>query len=304
MNILSLFDGISCGRIALERAGIPVTKYYASEIDKYAMQVSQKNWPDIVQLGDVTKWREWDLPQIDLMMGGFPCTSLSAAARQKESGLEKGESTLFWYLAEVFNHYKPKYFLFENVASMKSTDRDRISEIIGVQPVKICSSVLSGQNRKRLYWHNIPNFEQIVDKGIKLEHILDQVSDKKYLSIPQDKLQFNPENICCLSYGRSEEGKKARTEFRRATGLDGGPRDLKYRAWVEVANGKTITLTTGNNVLIHDKVGIRKITVLEAERLQNLPDGYCDNIPKNQAFKCIGNGWTIDVIAYILKGLI
>ena len=172
-NVLSLFDGISCGRLALERAGIEVNKYYASEIDKYAIKITQSNYPDTIQLGDV---REIDFTQfigeIDLVIGGSPCQDLSIAKADRK-GLDGSRSGLFFKFVEAIETIKPKYFLLENVASMRKEDRDKITEILGVEPIMINSALLSAQQRKRYYWTNIPNVQQPEDKGILLQDILE-----------------------------------------------------------------------------------------------------------------------------------
>jgi DNA (cytosine-5)-methyltransferase 3A len=181
-KVLSLFDGCAGARQALDNLGIDCD-YYASEIDKYAIQIALKNYPEIIQLGDITKLNENNLPNnIDLLIGGSPCQSLSVAGRQKESGLEAGKSVLFWEYIRILNLVKPKYFVLENVASMKNADRDRISEIIGVEPIKINSALLTAQTRKRYYWTNIPNITQPDDKGILLKDILESGDTDKLKS--------------------------------------------------------------------------------------------------------------------------
>lgn len=172
MNVLSLFDGIACGYEALKRANIKVDKYYASEIDKYAIQVSTKNHPDIIQLGDVRELDKTTLPKIDLLIGGSPCQDLSIAKKDRK-GLDGERSGLFWEYVKVLNQVKPTYFLLENVASMSKTDKETITEIMGVEPILINSALVSGQQRKRLYWTNIPGVTQPEDKGIKLADVLE-----------------------------------------------------------------------------------------------------------------------------------
>ena len=171
MRVLSLFDGISCGRVALERAGISIDTYYASEIDKYAIAISQKNYPDIIRLGDV---RDIDFSQfigkIDLIMGGSPCQDLSIAKKNRQ-GLSGERSGLFWKFVEAVETIKPKYFLLENVASMSKENRDIITNTLGVEPVLINSALVSAQQRKRLYWCNW-EVTQPKDKGIYLKDIL------------------------------------------------------------------------------------------------------------------------------------
>lgn len=163
MNVLSIFDGMSCGRIALERAGIKVDNYYASEIDKYAIQIAKKNYPDIIHIGDVTKVKANDLPKIDLLIGGSPCQGFSFAGKQLN--FEDERSKLFFEFVRLLEECKPKYFLLENV-KMKKEYQDIISSYLGVEPIKINSSLVSAQNRERLYWTNIPNIRQPEDKGI------------------------------------------------------------------------------------------------------------------------------------------
>jgi len=176
MNVLSLFDGISCGRVALERAGIKVDKYYASEIDKYAISISQKNYPDIIQVGSVIDLKGQDFKEIDLIIGGSPCQSFSNAGNRQ--GFD-GKSGLFYEFVRLVKEVKPKYFLLENV-KMKQEWQDVISEEMGVKPIEINSNLVSGQNRERLYWTNIPNIEQPEDKNISITDILQDSVDEKY----------------------------------------------------------------------------------------------------------------------------
>jgi DNA-cytosine methyltransferase len=167
MNVLSLFDGMSCGRIALDRAGIRVNNYFASEIDKHAIQVAMANYPDTVQLGDVAKWREWDLPKIDLLIGGSPCQGFSFAGKQLN--FEDPRSKLFFQFVRMLNEIRETnpnvLFLLKNVVMQKEY-QNIISEHLGVEPIFINSSLVSAQNRKRLYWTNIPEVLQPKDKGI------------------------------------------------------------------------------------------------------------------------------------------
>ena len=173
MRVLSLFDGISCGQLALRRAGVKIDVYYASEIDKYAIQVTQKNFPNTIQLGDVTKidFTQF-IGKIDLLIGGSPCQDLSIAKKDRK-GLEGSRSGLFFKYVEALQTIKPKYFLLENVASMKKEDRDIITEIMGVEPIMINSALVSAQQRKRYYWTNIPNVIQPEDKSVFLKDIIE-----------------------------------------------------------------------------------------------------------------------------------
>ena len=169
INVLSCFDGISAGQLALQRANINVKNYYASEIDKYAIQITQKNFPDTIQLGDVTDWKKWDLPKINLIMGGSPCQGFSNSGEGKN--FEDPRSKLFFTFLDILEHYTPKYFLLENV-KMKKEWVKRITKEIGVEPILINSALVSAQNRQRFYWTNIPNVIQPEDKNIFLKDIL------------------------------------------------------------------------------------------------------------------------------------
>ena len=177
INVLSLFDGMSCAMLALEKLGIPVKNYYASEIDKFAIKVSKKNYPNIIQLGDVTNWREWELPGIDLIIGGSPCQGFSNAG--KRLNFDDPRSKLFFEFVDIVNHYNPKYFLLENVR-MKEEHRQVITDYMKVEPIMINSALVSAQNRVRYYWTNIPAVKQPKDKGIILNDIVevDAIADR------------------------------------------------------------------------------------------------------------------------------
>lgn len=176
MNVLSLFDGMSCGQIALNRADIPYSNYYASEIDKYAIKVTQHNYPNTIQLGDVTEVKSSDLPQIDLLIGGSPCQGFSFAGKQLN--FDDPRSKLFFEFVRLLKECKPKFFLLENV-KMKKEYQDVISEHLGVEPIEINSALVSAQNRKRLYWTNIPFDKNIEDKGILLKDIVHEKADNR-----------------------------------------------------------------------------------------------------------------------------
>ena len=171
-NVLSLFDGLGGARLALEKAGFEIDRYYASEIDEYATAVTQYNFPDTIQLGDITKIKAEDLPTIDLLIGGSPCQDLSIAKKGRE-GLKGSRSGLFWEYVMLLEELKPKWFVLENVASMPKKAKQVITDTLGVEPIMINSALVSAQNRKRLYWTNIPNVEQPKDKGILLKDILE-----------------------------------------------------------------------------------------------------------------------------------
>lgn len=413
MNVLSLFDGISCGRVALERAGIKVDKYYASEIDKYAIQVSQKNYPDIIQLGDVTKWRDWDIDwsSIDLLMGGSPCQGFSNAG--KGLNFEDPRSALFFVFVDILNHIKtfnPNIkFLLENV-KMKKEWVNVISEYVGVEPVEINSCLVSAQNRQRYYWTNIAKIEQPQDKHIYLKDILitsntirlpeygnenksrpltchysnnfggwyDRINDpnpnKQQIDILVEPLEicdyvkekldefynkngyvpkcFNAYNCreikdksptltnscgsqtssaTCLilenikflnekniqhpmrefgSKGKILSDKDEKSNTLTASMGTGGGNGLYY---AEQKTGKNVFEVKDKKIKIYDKEYkidlddgfwcFRKLTPVECERLQTLPDNYTDGISNSQRYKCLGNGWTVDVITHIFKNL-
>lgn len=267
MNVLSLFDGISCGQIALERVGIKVNNYYASEIDKHAIAVTQHNYPNTVQLGDVTQVRGSDLPKIDLLIGGSPCQGFSFAGKQLN--FNDPRSALFFEFLRLLEETNPKYFLLENV-KMKKEYQDVISKHLKVEPIEINSSLVSAQSRKRLYWTNIPNVCQPEDKNISFQDILEETH------LPLSERAINYANTAKYSQDR-----------------------------VISVSDKCITLTTSIIArTFKDKNGdYFKISPLEAERLQTVPENYTSVISKTQRYKALGNGWTVDVIAHLFNGL-
>jgi DNA (cytosine-5)-methyltransferase 3A len=416
MNVLSLFDGMSCGRIALDRLGIKVDNYYASEIDKYAIQVSQANYPDIIQVGDVTELDTSTLPKIDLIMGGSPCQGFSFAGKQL--AFDDPRSALFFEFVRCVKELKPKYFLLENVR-MKKEYLDVISEYMGVEPICINSALLSAQNRVRFYWTNIPGIEQPEQRGIVLRDILETNTSNEYLAgenlqknykggnqlNPNYKSQANTIHdtegksgtICAGTHGYangyvkdfdknlskmttkddksfcltsnyhgaiaensierkqrtmiptdkplhigtavdikghdqikrvySEDGKSPTLTtcggghrepkvvagaFRGRYYKDGVRQDQfgsvagKTKQMLELRKDeKTNTVTTvqKDNVLTKDNVYWRKLTPVECERLQTVPDNYTNHVSNTQRYKMLGNGWTIEVITHILKNM-
>lgn len=222
MRVLSLFDGISCGRVALERAGIPVEKYYASEIDKYAIQIAQKNYPDTIQIGDVCKvdFSKY-IGNVDLIIGGSPCQGFSFAGKQLN--FNDPRSKLFFEFVRAIKTIKPKYFLLENV-KMKKEYQDIISDLLGVQPIEINSALVSAQNRKRLYWTNIPNVGQPADKGILLKDIVHEYHGD---IIDIEKYCLSEKNLVCCSrkFGSKAPditGKDKSNTITAAMGTGGG----------------------------------------------------------------------------------
>lgn len=438
MNILSLFDGISSGRVASERAGIQVDKYYASEIDKYAIQVTMKNYPDTVQIGDVEKinFNEY-IGKVDMLIGGSPCQGFSFAGKQLN--FMDPRSRLFFKFVEALETIKPKYFLLENV-KMKKEYQDVITKYMGVEPIEINSSLVSAQNRKRLYWTNIPNVEQPEDKGVLLKDIVHEQFGEIQFDINVNNFNVNPSgkgingNVYSVIKPKSNalttnkgEGQKIaiplseyivpfdqtlqilEKEVQRGkvgyfkTNSQGnrvyhihdksvtlcgnaGGRGAKTGLYLfgEIINDSCLTpytlnkykefydkngyipkmfnpynckeitdkapcltaqgnsVTKSSTVLIdnsdylfgcispdrlnkrqngqrfsegkkfytltaQDKHGIliegyiRKLTPIECERLQTLPDNYTGGISNSQRYKALGNGWTIDVIAHIFS---
>ena len=398
LRVLSLFDGISCGQVALERAGIPVEIYYASEIDKYAIQITQKNYPNTIQLGDVTKidFTQF-IGKVDLIMGGSPCQDLSIAG--KRAGLQGERSGLFYKFVEAIEVIKPKYFLLENNYGMPREAYEEMSRLIGCYPIMINSALVSAQTRKRFYWTNIGPQDynlfgfptvaipQPENKGILLKDVLEN-------SDPGAKI---------LRFTRTELGKKLRKEYENHTIHHGynehrilQPRpdflsntlttkdkdnilvspmripENTVKGYAEIEQGECMDLTHLNSktrrgramkdkcnclqtqseffqylepICLNSKEGrkdgkskqpslqnriysvkgksvtmsqfqsnykidlpdgeylIRKLTPLECERLQTLPDNYTEGVSNTQRYKAIGNGWTVDVIAHIFSFL-
>ena len=356
MNVLSLFDGMSCGQQALNRLGIKYDNYYASELDKYAIQITQKNFPDTIQLGDVCGVVAKDLPKVDLLLAGSPCQGFSFAGNQL--AFDDPRSALFFEFIRLLRELKPKYFLLENVR-MKQEYIDVITEEVSflypaggiyqeatffdlahrgclqhrkeIVPVLINSSLVSAQNRQRLYWTNIPNVTQPEDKGIVLRDVLEDYTDDVYLA--GEKLQknykggnqLNPDyksqantihdgnkksgTICAGTHGYVN-GYVAGA-WRGRYKIDGVRQDGKGSVAGKTTqmlelrkDEKTNALTTvqkDNVVVENDTMNWRKLTPLECERLQTVDDNYTEGVSNTQRYKMLGNGWTIDVISHILK---
>jgi len=297
MKVLSLFDGISCARVALERAGIPVETYYASEIDKYAIQVSHKNYPDIQNLGSVVGLDV--LPtEIDLLVGGSPCQDLSIAKKDRK-GLDGERSGLFWEYVRILKEVEPKYFILENVASMPKEAKDLITKEMGVEPIMIDASLVSAQSRKRLFWTNIPKVTLPEDRGIILKDIIENADTDRLKSYCIDASYYKGANW-------KQYKEKGRRQLVVAT-LDEGTWAKRYeqirRVYGVEGLAPTIPTGTGGGVIpkIHSENQIRKLTPVECERLQGLPDNYTEGISNTQRYKCCGNAFNVDVVAHILK---
>lgn len=286
MKVLSLFDGMSCGQIALERAGIKVDKYFASEIDKFAIKVAKKNYPATIQIGDVTKIDFSKYKDIDLLIAGSPCQGFSYAGKQLNFRDER--SKLFFEFVKALKVVKPKYFLLENVC-MKKEFEDVITHILGVKPIKINSNLFTAQNRKRLYWTNIQFDTNIKDKGLLLKDVLkDTFSEKELLS---EKVKERFRFVNSNSYIGT-----TKPSFRK----------IGQRDWVYGDENKMGCLVATDykqpKQVFHNGV-LRKISPEECEELQTVPIGYTDCVSNTQRYKMLGNGWTVDVIAHIFKGL-
>jgi len=363
INVVSMFNGMNCGRIALERAGILVNTYHSAETDKFANIITQKNYPDTIQLGDVCGVVAKDLPKVDLLLAGSPCQGFSFAGKQL--AFDDPRSALFFEFIRLLRELKPKYFLLENVR-MKKEYLDVITEQVGgIEPILINSKLVSAQNRQRYYWTNIPNVTQPEDRGLVLRDVLEDYTDDVYLA--GEKLQknykggnqLNPNyksqantihdvnkksgTICAGTHGYangyvgtpkqvgtavdikgydiikrvySPDGKSP-----ALTTMQGGHRQPKVvtGAWRGRYNkdgsttqklelrrdDKTNSLTTvqKDNVVVDQEMNWRKLTPLECERLQTVPDNYTAGVSDTQRYKMLGNGWTVDVISHILSNI-
>ena len=382
MNVLSLFDGMSCGQIALDRLGVKVDNYFACEIDKYAMQVTQTNFPNTIQLGDVTKVDLSELPKIDLVLAGSPCQGFSFAGKQL--AFDDPRSALFFEFVKILKEVKPKYFLLENVR-MKKEFLNIITEQVsncypeipfGIEPILINSSLLSAQSRQRYYWTNIPGIQQPQEKGIVLRDILETreiegLSEKAIAYMNRGSEKYTGTKTRAEHYIK-HESKKSNTltanmykgvpygviavdkpvQVGEAVDING--HDILKRVYSQDGKSPTLNACTGgnrepkvvcgryvgrykvdgvrqdhkgsvagktkqmlelrrdqktnnlstvqkDNVLVKDNVYWRKLTPLECERLQTVPDNYTNHVSNTQRYKMLGNGWTVDVICHILK---
>ena len=300
MKVLSLFDGILCGQVALERANIPVDTYYASEIDKYAIEITQKNYPNTIQLGsvqdiDFTKY----IGEIDIIIGGSPCQDLTIANNCRK-GLAGCRSGLFWKFVEAVNIIKPKYFLLENVASMSTENQDIISNALGVEPIYINSELVSAQNRKRLYWTNIPNVKQPDNRYIELSSILDVSGGTSYIDNAYPRT-IKPYLIEGSIYGNEklivyENTKKGYVEVKSGDCVDMARINSKTRRGRHMIKKSNCIMACdpsfyqylGTDASTGIQV-IRKFTPIECERLQTLPDNYTFG-SDTKRYKAIGNG--------------
>jgi len=346
INVLSMFNGMNCGRIALERAGILVNKYHSAETDKFANIITQKNYPDTIQLGDVCGVVAKDLPKVDLLLAGSPCQGFSFAGKQL--AFDDPRSALFFEFIRLLRELKPKYFLLENVR-MKQEYIDVITEEVSflypaggiyqeatffdlahrgclqhrkeIVPVLINSSLVSAQNRQRLYWTNIPNVTQPEDKGIILKDVLEDYTDDVYLA--GEKLQKNYKGGSQLNPNYKSQANTIHDVNKKSgticAGTHGYANGYVTGAWRGRYNkdgsttqklelrrdDKTNSLTTvqKDNVVVDQEMNWRKLTPLECERLQTVPDNYTTGVSDTQRYKMLGNGWTVDVISHILSNI-
>lgn len=316
MNVLSLFDGMSCGMIALERVGIKVDKYFSSEIDKNAIKVSKANYPEIIHIGDVNNIYYSDgtlytevgefVVAIDLIIAGSPCQGFSMLGKKLAFG--DARSVLYFKFEEVLRQCKPKYFLLENV-KMKKEYKDIITERLGVKPIAINSNLVSAQNRYRLYWTNIQGVTPPEDKGIFLKNILQYSVDEKYY-IKSGRLKwlqnfggvkekrgyvaFNPTKAKCLTV----RGEPSWNTTYIIETTDGWSKD-----GVAETNVKPYDNTWEVTSLCLNGGRVRKLTPQECEELQTVPKNYTESVSDTQRYKMLGNGWTVDVVAGIFKNL-
>ena len=282
MNVLSLFDGMSCGQIALDQLGIKIDSYFASEIDKYAMQVTMRNYPNTKQIGSVTDVKAEDLPKIDLLIGGSPCQGFSISGNKLN--FEDERSKLFFEFVRLLEETKPKYFMLENVGSMDSSVRDKISDILGCTPLQINSKLITAQHRNRYYWTNIPQ-SNIIENDIKFKDILENDVDNKYYYSDRVLSRLNLEDI-----------KRAGKAGYKCKGIE-----VDKCAPIVARHYKG--MQSQHYPVIKEVDGFRKLTPIECERLQSVPDNYTNGVSDTQRFKMLGNGWTVDVIKHIFKNL-
>lgn len=285
MKVLSLFDGISCGRLALERAGIPVERYVAYEIEKNAIKISRKNWPDIEHCGDVTKADFTQYQGFDLLIGGSPCQSLSIVQSKTRQHLN-GKSKLFFEFVRAMEEMKPRWFLFENVASMNEESKQVISELLGCQPIFIDSGTFGACERPRYYWTNIPVHFPLPPKSpLVLKDIMaDNVDERYFYNEPLDDINMQKQ-VCAHLRIRNME--------------------MHRRVFNPEFKCKTLTCVSGGGQQkkVLDNGRARKLIPLEYERLHTLPDGYTEGVSDGARYTAIGNGWHADTITYIMQGL-
>lgn len=334
MKVLSLFDGISCARVALDRLGIVPEAYYASEIEPTAIAISQIHWPDIIQLGDVRGIRSEDVGGgIDLLIGGSPCQDLSRAKHGRE-GLKGSRSSLFYEYLRLLKEIQPRFFVLENVMSMPQEARDEISKELGVQPIMIDAALVSAQSRRRLFWTNIPGVCQPWDRGILVRHILEgaEVEDPpRAHSITKPvrlgHIEGTKGTQCTRVY--STDGKSIVLNASNGGNKSGfywpvgegqlAVREATKKGYAVASDGDTIDVSFPNSTTRRGRVGkkaknlmttlhisvftrgeVRPLTEIECERLQSLPDRYTEGVPKGKRISALGNAFNVEVVRHIL----
>ena len=336
MNVLSLFDGMSCGRIALERAGFKVDKYYSSEIDKHAIKVTMANYPDTIQLGDVRNVKGDELGWIDLVAGGSPCQGFSFAGDML--AFDDPRSVLFFEFMRILNEARKVnpdvLFLLENVR-MKKEHEQVITNVLGVRPIRLNSSLVSAQERKRLYWTNIPVNTIPKNRAITMRSILESNVDEKY-HIREDLLnkisrhidndiaivnidgefKSNQNKVGCLTAGGNSGGNHSDMDllvYKKPTygkpiqmskSLESGGQQPFQQNRVYSSESRSPALLSqlsGGSHIIIDNYRVRRLTPIECERLQTMPDNYTNHVSDTQRYKMLGNGWTVDIVAHIFS---
>ncbi len=319
--VISLFDGISCGLTALKRAGIKVSEYHAFENDKYAIQIAKKNHPEIIHHGEINFMTDFSqFKGADLLIGGSPCQGFSLAG--KGLNFKDPRSQLFFEFVRARNEIKPKHFLLENV-KMKKEIQDAISKQMKCKPILINSALVSAQNRKRLYWCNW-KVGQPEDKGIFLKDIIEESDNPEFQSDGWHKwwhknkefqlkkrysiITNNEQKAITMtarqyaSYnGNFVELEKSHYSDRCKKQIKKNSKNPEQKA-VSVCTNSNLT-GSGVNIITYDDKLYRKLTVSECCRLQTLPDDYCDSVSSTQAYKALGNGWTVSVISHLFKGI-
>lgn len=287
MKVLSLFDGISCGLVALKNLGFKVDEYHSFEIDESAIKVSQKNHPEIIRYGDVMATDFTEFSGIDLLIGGSPCQDLSVQKTTRE-GLKGSKSCLFWKYKEALDNTKPRYFLYENVASMKDNDKKIITEALGVEPVMINATVFLPQNRERYFWTNIP-FDQVEQtmcisfRELMETNVADKYYYKKDFTLFDDTTKNVIGEIHLNTYESNRRVFNPNGVIGCLTCVSGGYQEKK---------------------VYDDKANkVRKLTPIEYERLQGLPDNYTAGVCDSKRYTACGNGWAVPVIEHIFKGI-
>lgn len=298
MNVLSLFDGISCGRVALDRAGLPVSIYLAAEVDPYAIAVSRANWPDTVQLGDVNNWQAWglDWANIDLVIGGSPCQGFSFAGKQL--AFDDPRSKLFFVYVDILNYIKavnPNVkFLLENVR-MKKEYLDVISQQLGVEPVLINSALVSAQNRQRFYWCNW-SVGQPANRGIMLADIIESGT------VDREKSLCVNTRVAGATEKRYKEKAMHQMVIEKGVIKNHGEwKELSEKSQCIDANYHKGVDNHGQRTMITDGTYYRKLTPIECERLMGLPDDYTNHVSNTQRYKMLGNGWEVNTVTHVFS---